>query len=86
MRSIIAWYSGCVITRLRQLVRNPMFSEIDIPLSLRITMNLSGFRCTMLFSASKLEPDVIAPSPTTAMVHESRPVLAAPSAMPSADR
>ena len=33
-----------------------MFSEMDMPLSLRTTMNLSGLRWTMLFSASKLEP------------------------------
>ena len=84
MRPVMAWNSGWVMTRLRQLVKKPMFSEMDIPLSLRTTMNLSGFRCTMLLSASKLDPEVIAPSPTTAMVQESVRRIAAPSAMPSA--
>ena len=70
-RPIMVWTSGCVIRLLRQLVRKPMFSEMDMPLSLRTTTNLSGLRWTMLFTASKLEPEVIAPSPTTAMVHES---------------
>ena len=84
MRPIIAWYSGWVSTRLRQLVRKPMFSEMDMPLSFRTTTNFSGLRCTILFSASKLEPDVIAPSPTTAMVQESAFRFAAPCAMPRA--
>ena len=84
IRSTIALNSGWVIRRLRQLVRNPMFSEMDIPLSLRTTMNFSGLRCTMLFSASKLDPDVIAPSPTTAMVQESVRRFAAPWATPRA--
>ena len=84
MRLNIARNSGWVTRRLRQFVRNPIFSEMDIPLSFRTTMNFSGLRCTMLFSASKLDPEVIAPSPTTAMVHESLRSFAAPSAMPRA--
>ena len=83
-RSIIALYSGWLTTRLRQLVRKPTFSEIDIPLSLKMMTMRSGLRCAMLFSASKLDPEVIAPSPTTAMVHEPSCRMAAPSAMPSA--
>ena len=84
MRLIMAWYCGCVIRRLRQLVRKPMFSEMDMPLSFSTTTIFSGFRCTMLFSASKLEPEVIAPSPTTAIVHESDLRFSAVCAMPSA--
>ena len=84
IRFTMALNSGLVMTRLRQLVRKPMFSEMDMPLSLRTTMNLSGLRWTMLLRASKLEPEVIAPSPTTAMVQESRLRLAEACAMPRA--
>ena len=61
-----------------------MFSEMDMPLSLRTTMNLSGLRWTMLFTASKLEPEVIAPSPTMEMVHESSSRCVAACAIPRA--
>ena len=84
IRSTIALNSGCVITRFRQFVRKPMFSEIDIPLSLSTMMKRSGLRCAMLLSASKLDPEVIAPSPTMATVQESCSRFAAPAAMPSA--
>ena len=50
--SVSFWYFGFRTKRLRQWVSQPMFSEIDQPLSLKTTTSRFGFRCTMLFSAS----------------------------------
>ncbi len=50
--SVSFWYLGWSMNRLRQCASQPMFSEIDQPLSLKMTTSLFGFKWTMLFRAS----------------------------------
>jgi len=47
----------------------PTLGDMDISLSLSITINLSGLKCPALFRASKAMPAVMAPSPITATTY-----------------
>ena len=61
----------------------PTGSEIDIPLSLRMTRR-SAPAAPALFSASNAMPALIAPSPITAATWRCSPLRCAAIAMPSA--
>ncbi len=61
----------------------PTFSEIDMSLSLRITIRLAP-ECFTLFRASKAMPPVIAPSPMMATARPGLPRWRSATAIPSA--